>query len=151
MCRGTRGEGLAWDGSSRWEGVRHRRQQRRVWLQKRRVQGLLSTSMIISKVLMFIFKALSGQAPSYITDLLTSYSTTRPLRSSNLGLLAVPQSKLKSRGDALLLLQPLDQGYSIRNPKGPLAKFPFSPGSGTVTVKIQKHNSDKNVQTMHKR
>ena len=22
----------------------------------------------------------------------------------------------------------LDQGYSIRNPKGPLAKFPFSPG-----------------------
>ena len=51
------------------------------------------------KVLLFVFKALSGQAPSYITDLLTSYSTTRPLRSSNLGLLAVPQSKLKSRGD----------------------------------------------------
>src|SRR4029434_9657445 len=41
----------------------------------------------------------------------------------------------------------LEQGYSIRNPKGPLAKFPFSPGSGTVTVKIQKHNSNKNVQT----
>ena len=45
----------------------------------------------------------------------------------------------------------LGQGYSIRNPKGPLAKFPFSPGSGTVTVKIQKHNSNKNVRTMHKR
>ena len=41
----------------------------------------------------------------------------------------------------------LYQGYSIRNPKGQLAKFPFSPGSGTVTVKIQKHNSNKNVQT----
>src|SRR4029434_4064354 len=41
----------------------------------------------------------------------------------------------------------LKQGYSIRNPKGPLAKFPFSPGSGTVTVKIQKHTSNKNVQT----
>ena len=31
------------------------------------------------------------------------------------------------------------QEYSIRNPKGPLAKFPYSPGSGTVTVKIPKH------------
>ena len=51
------------------------------------------------KVLLFVFKALSGQAPSYITDLLTSYSTTRPLRSSNVGLLAVPQSKHESRGD----------------------------------------------------
>ena len=45
----------------------------------------------------------------------------------------------------------INQGYSIRNPKGPLAKFPFGPGSGTVTVKIQKHNSNKNVWTMHKR
>ena len=34
---------------------------------------------------------------------------------------------------------PLGQGYSIRNPKGPFAKFPFSPGSGTVAVKIPKH------------
>ena len=40
----------------------------------------------------------------------------------------------------------LHQGFSIRNPKGPLAKFPFSPGSGTVTVKIQKHNSNKNLE-----
>ena len=28
----------------------------------------------------------------------------------------------------------LIEGYSIRNPKGPLTKFPFSPGSGTVMV-----------------
>ena len=40
-------------------------------------------------------------------------------------------------------LNSLYQGYSIRNPKGPLAKFPFSPVSGTVTVKIQKQNSNK--------
>ena len=26
------------------------------------------------------------------------------------------------------------RGYSIRNPKGPLTKFPFSPGTGTVMV-----------------
>src|SRR4029434_8247315 len=36
----------------------------------------------------------------------------------------------------------LKQGYSIRNPKCPLAKFPFSPGSGTVTVKIQQKRSN---------
>ena len=47
------------------------------------------------KVLLLVFKALNGQAPSYITDLLTPYSTARPLRSSKLP----PQSKLKSRGD----------------------------------------------------
>src|SRR4029434_6863510 len=32
----------------------------------------------------------------------------------------------------------LVQGYSIRNPKGPLDKFPFRSGSGTVMFKIQK-------------
>ena len=47
------------------------------------------------KVLLFVFKALNGQAPSSIADLLTPYSTARPLRSSKLP----PQSKLKSRGD----------------------------------------------------
>ena len=51
------------------------------------------------KVLLFVFKALNEQAPSYISDLLTPYSTARSLRSSNLGLLAVPRPKLKSRGD----------------------------------------------------
>ena len=48
------------------------------------------------KVLLFVFKALNGQAPSYIADLLTPYSTARLLRSSNLKL---PQPKLKSRDD----------------------------------------------------
>src|SRR4029434_3879894 len=33
-------------------------------------------------------------APSYISDLLTPYSTSRPLRSSNMGLMAVPPPKL---------------------------------------------------------
>ena len=51
------------------------------------------------KVLLLVFKALNGHAPSYIADLLTPYSTARTLRSSNSGLLVVPQPKLKSRGD----------------------------------------------------
>ena len=51
------------------------------------------------KVLLFVFKALNGQAASYIRDLLTPYSTSRSLRSADLGLLAVPRSKLKLRGD----------------------------------------------------
>ena len=41
----------------------------------------------------------------------------------------------------------IKQGYSIRNPKGPLAKFPFSPGAGTVTVKIQKLKQKRSKYT----
>ena len=51
------------------------------------------------KVLVLTYKALHGQAPAYISDLLHSYTTNRPLRSSNQGLLVVPRTRLKTRGD----------------------------------------------------
>ena len=51
------------------------------------------------KVLVLTYKALHGQAPVYISDLLQPYITNRSLRSSNQGLLVVPRTRLKTKGD----------------------------------------------------
>ncbi len=51
------------------------------------------------KVLLYVFKALHGLAPEYISDMIQVYTTTRPLRSSQKFLLKVPKSRLKSKGD----------------------------------------------------
>ncbi len=51
------------------------------------------------KLLMFVFKALNGLAPSYLPELLTVRELGRALRSSNQLLLEVPRSKDKHRGD----------------------------------------------------
>lgn len=46
------------------------------------------------KVLVFTYRALHGQAPVYISDLLHPYITSRSLRSSEQSLLVVPHSQL---------------------------------------------------------
>jgi len=51
------------------------------------------------KILLFVFKALNGLAPAYITDLLKLHAPSRSLRSANQSLLVVPKTRLKSRGD----------------------------------------------------
>ena len=51
------------------------------------------------KTLMFVYKALNGLAPQYITELLEYASSSRPLRSGSQRLLKVPRSNLESRGD----------------------------------------------------
>lgn len=51
------------------------------------------------KVLLFTYRAMHGQAPVYICDLLRPYITSRSLRSSDQGLLAVPCSCRKTKGD----------------------------------------------------
>lgn len=48
---------------------------------------------------LFVYKALNGVAPSYMTKLLTPYSTSRPLRLADLGLLTVSCTNFKLRGD----------------------------------------------------
>ena len=48
---------------------------------------------------MYVYKALNGLAPKYIADLLTSYTPGRHLRSSNVGLLHIPKTRLGSFGD----------------------------------------------------
>lgn len=51
------------------------------------------------KVLTYVFKALHGMAPIYISELLSCYSPQRSLRSSSLLLLNIPNSRLKTKGD----------------------------------------------------
>ena len=47
------------------------------------------------KVLTITFKALNGNAPSYITDLLTEYTPSRSLRSATVKRLVLPRSRLR--------------------------------------------------------
>ncbi|KAF7648135.1 hypothetical protein LDENG_00161460, partial [Lucifuga dentata] len=51
------------------------------------------------KIVLYTYKAFHNQALAYICELLTLYSTGRTLRSSDQGLLTIPGSKLKTRGD----------------------------------------------------
>lgn len=51
------------------------------------------------KILVLTFRALHGQAPQYISDLIQPYSPPRSLRSSGKRLLVVPHTHLKTRGD----------------------------------------------------
>ena len=48
---------------------------------------------IVFKLLLLTYKALNGQAPSYISELLTKYKPSRNLRSGTKYLLAVPNTK----------------------------------------------------------
>ncbi len=51
------------------------------------------------KILMLTYKALHGLAPHYLSQLLTVYTPSRDLRSSDSGLLVVPPTHLQSMGD----------------------------------------------------
>ena len=49
--------------------------------------------------LIVTYKELNGQAPSYISELLTNYKPSRNLRSRTKNLLTVPRSNTKTYGD----------------------------------------------------
>ena len=51
------------------------------------------------KVLLMIYKIVNGYSPSYLSDLLKSYTPTRTLHSQNTELLSVPRVKKKSAGE----------------------------------------------------
>ncbi|MDW1542860.1 reverse transcriptase family protein [Vibrio sp. YT-17] len=65
-------------------------------------------SRIEFKILLLTYKALNGQAPSYLRELTVSYYPTRTLRSENAGLLLVPKvSKSRSGARAFSYQAPL--------------------------------------------
>ncbi len=51
------------------------------------------------KVLLYVFKAVHGLSPDYVTDLISVCQSSRYLRSNYQLLLMVPRSRLKCRGD----------------------------------------------------
>ncbi len=51
------------------------------------------------KILTLVFKALHNLAPTYLTELLQTHNSVRPLRSTFLGILLIPRSKLKHTKD----------------------------------------------------
>ena len=51
------------------------------------------------KLLLYVFKALSGKAPSYLQELVVMYSPSRTLRSGNRSLLVTPIVRTKSYGE----------------------------------------------------
>ena len=60
------------------------------------------------KILLFVFKAVNGLAPTYISDLIQIYTPARTLRSEGQLQLVVPKSRLKTRGD---------RAFSVVGPK----------------------------------
>ena len=54
---------------------------------------------IIYKILLLVYKALHGAAPSYIKDLISYHTSQRLLRSSSQHLLARPKANLKTYGE----------------------------------------------------
>ena len=51
------------------------------------------------KILLLVFNAIHGLAPSYLSDLLSIYTPARSLRSSNQQFLHVPPQKTKNYGE----------------------------------------------------
>ncbi len=60
------------------------------------------------RIILFVYKSLTGLAPNYLSDLLSHYHNNRPLRSSNTLLLSVPKTRLKLKGD---------QAFSVAAPQ----------------------------------
>ncbi len=56
------------------------------------------------KILTLVFKALNNLAPIYLTELLQTHKSVRPLRSRFLGTLSMPRSRLKHRGDRAFVI-----------------------------------------------
>ena len=54
---------------------------------------------IVFKILLLVYKALNGTAPSYISELLKYHTSERKLRSSSQHLLATPKARLKTYGE----------------------------------------------------
>ncbi len=59
------------------------------------------------KILLITYKALNGLAPQYLSELLSHYSPSRPLRSQNSGHLIIPRiSKSTAGGRSFSYLAP---------------------------------------------
>ena len=67
------------------------------------------------KVILLTWKALHGEAPSYIEEMLIPKKSARNLRSAQESLLEVPRTNLKTYGDEHLQRVPLNCGILSLN------------------------------------
>ncbi len=51
---------------------------------------------LVTKIVTFVFKSLQNQAPSHLSEAISTYKPNSSLRSSNLGLLSVPSQRWSS-------------------------------------------------------
>ena len=56
-------------------------------------------SRIVFKVLVLVYKCQNGLGPGYLTDMVTTYTPVRSLRSSTLRMLVVPRTRLRTLCD----------------------------------------------------
>ena len=61
-----------------------------------------SAARILILILVLTFRALHGQVPPYISDLIQPYILPRALRSVDQNLLMVPRTRFRTRGDRSL-------------------------------------------------
>lgn len=71
---------------------------------------ILIKSRIQFEILVFTYRALHGQAPTYIKELLMPFNTSMTLRSSDPGLLLVARTRAKIMETVLLRVQHLNFG-----------------------------------------
>ncbi len=76
----------------------------------------LPVKLVEYKMLTLVFKALHNLAPIYLAELLQTHKSMRPLRSSFLGTLSIPRSRLKHVAIEPLQLLVLHSGTNFRLP-----------------------------------
>ena len=94
----------------------------------RQLHWLLVEYHVQYKILLVTYKALQGQAPGYIKDLLQFRTTGCTLRSSARDDLHVPQTKLRTYGD---------RAFTVAAPN-PWNSLPFSLRQSPSTVLFKK-------------
>ena len=84
------------------------------------------------KILLLTFKALMGQAPEYISDLVKPYQPTRSLRSQSQHLLCEPKTRLSKYGN-----RSFGKAAAVLWNKMPkdLRKLPWEPKQSTMQFK----------------
>ncbi len=78
------------------------------------------------KILLITYKALNGLAPQYLSELLSHYSPSRPLRSQNSGHLIIPRISKSTAGGQIFFLfsaQTLEQSTNTVREADTLCQF----------------------------
>ena len=97
------------------------------------------------KILLFTYKSVKSEAPSYISDLLNWYQPNRPLRSANTTSITPKRYKSVQYGKRLI-----DTGAAMRwNPLPNEAKYAININCFRKTIKTHIFNCYEGIATKH--